>query len=201
MKGLFAIVIFIFAAVAYGQGVYKCKTDSGGVEFSDVPCATGAPSEYVNVQPANVLDSGGLREWGERNATGRSPTRDVAPGGEVSRTQEIDSLACENAKRDYNFAVGYKFATPAEKIEKKRAYYRACGLASTGGGSTYGGAGSRQAPTSLPAPVAPKPSIVTNCDQAGCFDNLGNRYNKGAGNTYFGPNGPCQLLAGNMQCP
>lgn len=52
----------------------------------------------------------------------------------------------------------------------------------------------------LPAP-APQPSVITSCDNGGCWDNLGNRYNRGAGNTFFGPSGACQKVGSTMQCP
>jgi hypothetical protein len=47
------------------------------------------------------------------------------------------------------------------------------------------------------------PSIITNCDAGGCWDNLGGRYNKGAGNTYFPASGgpACQMIGGQMRCP
>jgi hypothetical protein len=57
---------------------------------------------------------------------------------------------------------------------------------------------------SIPAPLpipAPQPSVITSCDSGGCWDNLGNRYNGGAGGTYFGPTGACQDIGGMMQCP
>lgn len=46
------------------------------------------------------------------------------------------------------------------------------------------------------------PSTITNCDEGGCWDNLGKRYTRGAGSTYF-PNtgGSCQVVGGQMQCP
>lgn len=46
-----------------------------------------------------------------------------------------------------------------------------------------------------------KPSAITNCDFSGCWDDVGGRYDKGAGNTYFGPTGACQDIGGMMQCP
>jgi hypothetical protein len=47
----------------------------------------------------------------------------------------------------------------------------------------------------------PQPSVITNCDGAGCWDEVGNRYNKAAGNTYFRGDGKiCQGVGGNMQC-
>jgi hypothetical protein len=49
----------------------------------------------------------------------------------------------------------------------------------------------------------PTPSIIVNCDVAGCWDNLGGRYNRGAGNTYIPAAGgaACQMIGGQMQCP
>ena len=73
-----------------------------------------------------------------------------------------------------------------------------------GGGNT-GGVPQTDAyipPPPIPSIPAPQPSIITNCDSAGCWDDLGGRYNKGAGDTYFGPSGTaCQSTGGMMQCP
>ena len=56
-------------------------------------------------------------------------------------------------------------------------------------------------PMSIPNPSPPQPSVITNCDAAGCWDNLGGRYNKGAGNTYFpSGGGACQSVGGQMMC-
>ena len=65
----------------------------------------------------------------------------------------------------------------------------------------YGGA-----PIAAPAPMPvppPAPSSVTNCDAGGCWDNLGGRYTRSAGNTYFPTTGgpPCQMIGGMMRCP
>jgi len=53
-----------------------------------------------------------------------------------------------------------------------------------------------------PKSPAPAPSIITSCDNGGCWDNLGGRYNKGAGNTYIpaASGGACQLVGGMMNC-
>lgn len=47
----------------------------------------------------------------------------------------------------------------------------------------------------------PKPFAITSCDATGCWDNMSNRYTKGAGDTYFGPKGACQVSGGMMRCP
>ncbi len=56
-------------------------------------------------------------------------------------------------------------------------------------------------PSSMPAPPS-QPSMITSCDAGGCWDNLGNRYNRGAGGTHFpATGGSCQLIGGMMRCP
>lgn len=53
-----------------------------------------------------------------------------------------------------------------------------------------------------PMPAPPTPSIITSCDPGGCWDNLGGRYNKGGGDTYFPTSGgACQMIGGMMHCP
>lgn len=59
--------------------------------------------------------------------------------------------------------------------------------------------------SSIPAPLsipAPQPSVITNCDSGGCWDDLGNRYNgDSTGITFFGPSGTCEKIGDMMQCP
>jgi hypothetical protein len=46
------------------------------------------------------------------------------------------------------------------------------------------------------------PPTMASCDAAGCWDTQGGRYNRGAGDTYFGPGGTaCTRTAGGMVCP
>jgi len=54
--------------------------------------------------------------------------------------------------------------------------------------------------TTMPV-TPPPPSMITNCDKAGCWDNSGGRYNKGKGNTYFPTTGgTCQFVGDQMIC-
>jgi len=54
----------------------------------------------------------------------------------------------------------------------------------------------------VPAAMLPaSPSIITNCDTSGCWDSLGGRYNKGAGNTYIPvTGGACRKIGNMMHC-
>lgn len=46
-------------------------------------------------------------------------------------------------------------------------------------------------------------AAMASCDNGGCWDTNGLRYNKGADTTYFPANGgpSCQYIGGNMICP
>lgn len=49
--------------------------------------------------------------------------------------------------------------------------------------------------------VPSAPGQIVNCDEAGCWDTNGIRYNKGAGETYFpSTGGVCQNVGGQMNC-
>jgi len=50
-----------------------------------------------------------------------------------------------------------------------------------------------------PAEV-PRPTIITTCDPAGCWDSQGRRLNN-MGPTLMGPRGLCSLQAGVVVCP
>lgn len=58
-------------------------------------------------------------------------------------------------------------------------------------------------PRTAPAPTLAAPPVITNCDNAGCWDTNGVRYNRGAGDTHFPSTGgpACQLINGQMICP
>jgi hypothetical protein len=62
------------------------------------------------------------------------------------------------------------------------------------------------APQAVPSVIAPPPIIepppvIVNCDQAGCWDTSGKRYNHGAGPTFFRSDGKtCNSVPGFMNC-
>lgn len=52
-----------------------------------------------------------------------------------------------------------------------------------------------------PPPPKPQPSTITSCDRGGCWDNVGNRYNSGGGNTMFRNDGKtCQKVGNTLNC-
>lgn len=56
-------------------------------------------------------------------------------------------------------------------------------------------------PSPPPGPVTvPRPTLITNCDDAGCWGNDGRRYNR-AGSQLIGPNGSCSVQGNVVNCP
>jgi hypothetical protein len=56
--------------------------------------------------------------------------------------------------------------------------------------------------TATPAPplVIPRPTVITTCDSAGCWDSEGRRLNS-MGPLLMSPRGPCTLQGGFANCP
>lgn len=104
--------------------------------------------------------------------------------------QRIKEDVCDRLKQPIKGSRGMTAA-------QMQAVASVCGGVKAPGASSYD-----RAP--MPAPVRkPAPSSVTNCDAGGCWDNLGGRYTRGAGNTYFPTTGgpSCQMIGGVMRCP
>jgi hypothetical protein len=189
------LALLVITGGAYAQ-VYKCRDDgTGKVTFSDVPCHGKSSGHAVEVKPANQFDGSGLRARADQERWVEAAQRAAPSGGAIGSpsVSRFDSraAACEEAKKPIPGARG-------QTANQRNAIMAAC----------YGVSvppPEREDP--LPNPrvplSAPSPSVIVNCDSAGCWDNVGGRYNRGAGNTYFPASGggACQMIGGTMQCP
>jgi Domain of unknown function (DUF4124) len=186
---------------AYAQ-IYKCVVN-GKTEYSQAPCAPDArkladrartidPSPpknpYAWVQ--DQLDAREAREQAFRENAQRS-------GGPV-RAPAFDAVRCDRAERDVKIER-MKSGKNADAIKRAEKVADAeCGRNLADEPATA----AAPSPRTIPGRTHnPNPSI-TNCDQAGCWDTEGNRYNRAAGNTMFGPNGvACTRTASGLVCP
>lgn len=65
----------------------------------------------------------------------------------------------------------------------------------------FGGGSGGSYDSSYSAPAQSTPSVVTNCDGAGCWWSNGTRYNSAGGDNYYSSDGRfCQNIGGQMQC-
>lgn len=173
--------------------VFKCvDATTGKVTFTDVACPDKGSGDYVHVRPTNVdagYSAGDQRRQSQSQSSDdqkgkpawlRSANRVAAEQEAEARQREVDRI--------------YREAEFTKDPSKRSSLLRQAEAAQRSVGSS-------ERP-SAPAPLpAPEPTMMTNCDGAGCWDNTGSRYNKGAGNTYFRSDGKtCQAVGGSMDC-
>jgi hypothetical protein len=196
-----AMSICLFASPAINAQVWKCKSDATGkIEYSGTPCDTRRTGKMVNTAP-NEVDASGSRQAAEQMRARKihdeammqdaraTAAAESGPGGRTA-----SEGACGDVEGEYQRAKS-KRAPPETMQSLKNRVRIACSRDPVGSSprtmAASGGAS------------AARPSMITNCDAGGCWDNLGGRYNMGAGTTYIPSSGgaACQLIGGQMQCP
>lgn len=204
MKALFGIASMLIIASSAQAQVWKCKNDATGkIEYSGTPCTTTSTGKTINAAP-NEIDASGSRDQVQRTRARQAMeeaieiqqnraamARDAAE--DRARQASLQNKACADAEQEYQEAKR-KHAPPSVMQPLKNKVRAACARDPSGV--------SPAAPPSMPT-AGPTPSIITSCDATGCWDNLGGRYNKGAGSTYTPASGgrSCQLISGQMLCP
>jgi uncharacterized protein DUF4124 len=172
---------------------FKCVDSAGKVSYSDKPCQGN--------------DSGGrvvIKESGKFGTRGRAPdpieqalrlNSSGMQSEDSPQQSSVSSSACADARRSYEMEAGSVRKDPVTTQAKRSAMYVACGMPEPAVES------SGRARNSMP--VQNRPSVITNCDGAGCWDNQGGRYNSAGGNMYVPPGGgpACMRIAGQMTCP
>lgn len=112
MKPLLPALLAIAASTALvplarAETLTRCLGPAGELTWSNVGCAPTERAETVEVKPATVVDSRGLRDWAKRSPPVRTPALHSSArrpaGGEARASKVRDPVACENAQRDYRF--------------------------------------------------------------------------------------------------
>lgn len=199
-KNWTACIFLIAVPLLSSAQLYKCTSPNGKVEFSDKPCASDKRPEYVNPRD-NTIDTSGHREQAMRSeirdlrqrverAEIKYSNQNQTSDQTTTAQPKINQRACDEAKNQYEIAarsITDKSAAGG-RLELMRS---ACGLPTPP---------SRQRSKIISDPYS-GPQTITSCDASGCWDNNGGRYTRGAGNTYFGPNGTCIKTGATLQCP
>ena len=190
-----AVLVGLAWSLTASAQVQKCVDPATGkITFSDRGCSTGEAATAINVQPANSIDSSQYRQQAfEQPQTYATPeperkgARVTVVGGNNDADRERNKL-CKQASTPHRGAQGLTAA-------QLSAAAQLCAGASVPMPATRGSDQSSGA-QSAPAPMA-------SCDNGGCWDTKGLRYNKGADTTYFPANGgpACQYIGGNMIYP
>lgn len=207
-RKLFVFSTLLLAALSTHAQVYKCVEDkTGRISFSDIPCHGKTSGSHIDATP-NTLDYSGSREQALKSEvqTLREKLReqDSRVNREtVGRTQadlqaaRIDTKACEDARWYYESESRTNPNNKAAIEAKRAAMYGACGMKEPDRVEVI----NRQVvPATGNAPYV-KPSPFTHCDNSGCWDSAGARYQRSGPDTFIGPRGSCRVIGNSMHCP
>lgn len=112
MKHLLRVLLTLAAGsglspLAGAETLTRCIGPAGELTWSNVGCAPAERAEAMEVKPATVVDSRELRSWAKRSPPARTsaapPTARRPAGSEARAPKMRDSVACENAQREYRF--------------------------------------------------------------------------------------------------
>lgn len=197
-----AAAIFVLAVLpgtSWAQ-MYKCTGPNGEITFTKHGCATDNDTAKIEVGRVNSQDSRAARqnieEYEYRRSARPQGTRVTVVAD--PRIAERQAKARNDLCREANTA--YKGAQNRQLTARQRAMSAGCASGASAQEIERISLDHKQkAAASNPAPSAP--SVITNCDQTGCWDNQGGRYNQGAGSTYIRNDGrACQNVGGQMIC-
>lgn len=190
--------------------VYKCKTPSGATLISDHPCQGANKTEKVRqAEPITLEQQMQAAEVQQRRSAqlGQIQAEDAAYRARLEKRQIEraidDERRSQKAAMDQSMDKQRRCAELAQQRvlspSQKDTLRKECGEQFS----------QRPARSSAPLidthptpPMPPKgPSIVTNCDGAGCWDTNGQRYNNAAGGNFFRQDGRfCQQIGNQFQC-
>lgn len=195
-----AALVWGFTLTASAQ-VYRCKTATGGTEYSQVPCGKDAELLQNRNQSIDTRPFKDPFDWIRREEEGR---RAQAAAERSMPVTDSRSPACIEAT---NIALQATERKSPSALKVLAIAASICGRHDIAAvaqqlDATPKATEPERRSTFVPGRTTnPNPSI-TNCDPSGCWDTNGGRYNRAAGNTFFGPNGvACTATAGGLVCP
>ena len=225
MKDHFAYVVVVLVlgvALNTNAQVYRCKTATGGTEYSQVPCGkddqllqskrdsidtTNPPADPFGVKRERdrlQMDADYYRQKSSSGTSGNSEAESTTS----TAARQIDSVACDRADREALIEARHARKDSAAIRRTRKSADWVCGRDV---------ADDRETPSTLSAKARPDPgappSVVdaipfpqperrslTNCDASGCYDNRGARYNN-MGENFMGPTGMCRKTLLGWSCP
>ncbi len=195
MKPVIITALALLLPCAASAQVFKCVDESGKVAFSDQGCSAGHTSSTISVTPANSLDSSQYRNqppaYLQPEAAPKQNGTRVTVVGDSGRQESAQRKLCREASTPHKGSHGL---TAAQRVHAAKICHGIdLPMPET---RAYAAPG---APVQGPA----APAQITNCDNAGCWDTNGVRYNRGAGATHFPATGgpACQFINDKMFCP
>ena len=195
-----ALCLLALWTAPMAHALQKCIRPDGRVEYTDGVCQMGAAATRPNLVD-NSADSSADRAEIMRHRLEEEQRQTAAAArgyGANDHSDRSNSYECRIAIKNYETSQSSITRRTPRDAGPSASVAAACGSAFVQAHTTRP---ARSRPTSIPTPP-PEPSVITSCDPTGCWDDLGGRYNKGAGPTFIGPNGTaCTGVGGMMHCP
>lgn len=187
-------------------GTSNCDDPSGKIILSGQGCAKSGSIEAGRVDPGDIEDDSPLRKHilehhPIRTEEDAASTVILLSEGEsgvrpVQKTAGDASNLCKEAPLK---GAPLKGAQNGALTPSQLAVAACAGITSESVNPTISDEYKKK-PQAKPQPPQ-QPSMITNCDPVGCWDNQGQRYNGKAGTPYLRQDGKvCQSVAGIMQC-
>jgi hypothetical protein len=131
----------------------------------------------------------------------------------------LESPECRAARAELERQLEAPQARRGERLERAQRHAADVCLGRASSGSRQR-SGAPEPPLAVPPPVMsaprtappvelaapappvqiPRPTVITTCDSAGCWDSEGRRLNQ-TGPLLIGPKGPCNVQGGLVTCP
>ncbi|MDO8958218.1 MAG: hypothetical protein Q7U85_00635 [Rhodocyclaceae bacterium] len=193
---------------AIAQGYYLCQDPKTGKKVGqDSPCASG--KELGSYAPVTT------REQKTREESAKQSKREferLHPGTyrpeEYLSEEEYAAYLVKHKEQEAEWKKQEEQQAVRDAVRRsERAEQRAIEAerlareAEIKAAAAEDAARNRRFYPPLFPPPPPRYPRVTNCDPGGCWDDQGQRYNKGGGNTYLGPSGPCTRTGNTLRCP
>lgn len=185
-------VLALLSPTIHAQ-VLKCTDPkTGNVTYSDGGCAASHKVAAIRIQPSSKQNSNSfsdsrVSQQAQQDYYGQS----FSTSADSNQRRANSNPMAEQARKD-----AYREASTPIKGARGLTANQLRTLAALGGVDVP--APEREHPQSS---VPNQPRMVTSCDEGGCWDTQGGRYNRGAGNTYIPTTGgSCQGVGNQMQC-
>lgn len=205
-----ALLMLSFSA-ASSADIFKCKNQSGQIEFSDKPCIAGTSSaQKLGPMSNNTLDSSAERRILQNQQLNAQEPRSSNRPVPAQAANKTGKSSCAQAKQDWQEAKknaqcwATKDCETDLTRERAKLVDRFCNrnVDEMSSKQIYSAADRKKEAEQKEAEWEERNVILTNCDAGGCWGTNGSRYNAAGGTTFVGPRGACVKTGGNtLSCP
>ena len=188
--------------MASSAQVFRCTDPvTKKTTYSDAPCSEGKQIVRQRSTEEREIDEENAAASRRRFLNGQAAERSISQNDERS-TQvkpaqaKSDSYDCKRAKHELSIASNIRTLTEADKMMRVNTALASVNAAC--GTNTELLQKNRRGDTASSTQGAPKPTVITSCNDGFCYDNTGGVYHRNGSDFMTGPNGRTCHRVGNM---